>query len=121
MLLPLSPYSDLILCHGGTKDLITILNRFGAVACMNTHYRFLKNLESEYQCTLSRELHPTAFRVVSVDNIDIMRSHAQVYVDNPHRSWHRTSIQTVEPKPLLPRSVDAGQSQAKNEPFLLHL
>ena len=84
--------------------------------------QILKKLESEYQCTLSsRELHPNAFRVVSVDNIDIMQSHAQVYVDNPHRSWHRTSIQTVEPKPLLPRSVDAGQSQAKNEPFLLHL
>jgi len=105
--------TDLILCHGGTKDLITILNRFGAVACMNTHYRFLKKLKSEYQCALLRELHPNAFWVVSVDNIGIMQSHAQVYVDSPHRSWHGTSIQTVEPKPLLPRSVDAGQSQAK--------
>ena len=40
---------------------ITILNRLGAVAYINTHYSFLKKLESEQQCMLTKELHPNAF------------------------------------------------------------
>ena len=95
----------------------SILNRFGAVACVNTHYSFLKKLETEQQWLLTKELHPNTFRVVSVDNIDIMQSHAQVYVDNPHRSWHGTSIQIVEPKPLLAwRNVHF----LKSGPFHIH-
>lgn len=100
MLLPLHlPLTDLIVRHGGTKDLVTVLNRFGAIACFNTHYRFLKKLESQQSNLLSKELNLDAFRVVSVDNIDKLQTHAMVYVDNPHRSYHGTSVQCVEPKP----------------------
>ncbi len=38
--------TDLVRCQGGTKELVTILNRFGATACNNTHLRFLKKLPS---------------------------------------------------------------------------
>ena len=46
-----------------------------------------------------------AFRVVSIDNIDIMQKHAQVYVSSSERSWHETSVQCVEPKPMPNRMV----------------
>ena len=93
------PLTDLILCHGGTTELVTVLNRFGAVASADTHSRFLQNLSADRKVLLDRNLSPNAFRIVSVDNIDLMQSHAQVYATDSHRSYHGTSIQCVEPMP----------------------
>ena len=93
------PLTDLILCHGGTTELVTVLNRFGAVASADTHSRFLQDLSADRKAMLDHNLSPNAFRIVSVDNIDVLQSHAQVYASDTHRSYHGTSIQCVEPLP----------------------
>ena len=93
------PLTDLILCHGGTTELVTVLNRFGAVASADTHSRFLQDLSADRKVMLDRNLTQNAFRIVSVDNIDLLQSHAQVYATDFHRSYHGTSIQCVEPMP----------------------
>ena len=93
------PLTDLILCHGGTTELVTVLNRFGAVASADTHSRFLQDLSADRKVMLDCNLTQNAFRIVSVDNIDLLQSHAQVYATDSHRSYHGTSIQCVEPMP----------------------
>ena len=62
------PLTDLILCHGGTTELVTVLNRFGAVASVDTHSRFLQDLSADRKAMLDHNLSPNAFRIVSVDN-----------------------------------------------------
>lgn len=109
--------TDLVLRQGGTKELVTILNRFGATACNNTHYRFLKKLDEQRPMMLTRELHCDAFRVVTVENIDLLQSHAQVYADNPSRSYHGTSIQCIEPG-LTP--VGSDSITPTHSPSVLH-
>ena len=79
--------------------MVTVLNRFGAVASADTHSRFLQDLSADSKAMLEHNLSPNAFCIVSVDNIDILQSHAQVYASDSHRSYHGTSIQCAEPLP----------------------
>ena len=78
------PLTDLILCHGGTTELVTVLNRFGAVASENTHSGFLQALSADRKVMLDCNLTQNAFPIVSVDNIDPLQSHAQVYATDSH-------------------------------------
>ena len=54
------PLTDLILCHGGTTELVTVLNRFGAVASADTHSRFLQDLSADRKAILPK-MHSTLF------------------------------------------------------------
>jgi len=85
--------------NGPYPELVTILNRFGAVASADTHSRFLQDLSADRKVMLDCNLTQNEFRIVSVDNIDLLQSHAQVYATDSHRSYHGTSIQCVEPMP----------------------
>ena len=97
MLCPITPSFNL--CHGGTTELVTVLNRFGVVASADTHGRFLQDLSADRKVMLHCNLTQNAFCIVSIDNIDLLQSHAQVYATDSHRSYHGTSIQCVEPMP----------------------
>ena len=50
------PLTDLILCHGGTTELVTVLNRFGAAASADTHSRFLQDLSADRKAMLEHNL-----------------------------------------------------------------
>ena len=70
------------------------------MASVEAHERLIKRVVKAREANgMQNELTPGAFHVVSVDNLDISQSHAQVYITSSQRSWHGTSIQCTEPKP----------------------
>jgi len=106
------PLTDAIVTHGGTLELVHLFNRVGAVASVEAHERLMKSVvKAREKQGYFADLTPGAFRVVSIDNIDIMQRHAQVYVSSSERSWHGTSVQCVEPKPMATKVVANSQVQ----------
>ena len=94
------PLTEAVISHGGTLELVRILDRVGPVASIEAHERLIKRVVKACKANgMQNELTPGAFCVVSVDNLDISQCHAQVYVTSSQRSWHGTSIQCTEPKP----------------------
>ncbi len=93
--------TEAVLCHGGTLELVRILNRLGAVASIDTANRLATHI---VQTRLSRgikpDLQPQKFTAVSIDNIDILQSHGFVSCQDATRSWHGTSVQCVQPLPF---------------------
>ncbi len=78
-----------------------ILNRVGAVASVDSLKRLVHIISHERrEAGLDKLLVKGAFTVATVDNIDFLQSHAAVYSGSQHHSWHATSIQLVQPKPL---------------------
>ena len=95
------PLTEAVISHGGSLELVRILDRIGAVASFKAHDRLIKGVVKACESDgLINELTPCAFQVVSIDNLDISQKHAQVHVIFSQRSWHGTSIQCIEPKPL---------------------
>ena len=92
--------TDAIICHGGTAELVQVFNRIGGAAPLDAHERMIKQLARSRDA--ESQLHESSFRVVSVDNIDILQSHAHVYTTAAEQSFHGTSVQCVEPMPLSP-------------------
>ena len=94
------PLTEAIISHRGTLERVHILNRVGAVACVKTLQKLIKDVvKTREEEGIDKELTPGAFRVLSIDNIDILQSHAHVYVCQSESIWHGTSIQCVEPMP----------------------
>ena len=91
--------TDVIKAGGGSSECVKILNRFGAVASEDTHSRLVTFVSSMRANEIYLELTPQAFRLASLDNIDVLMSHASAYAGKPSNIWHGTSIQCVEPKP----------------------
>lgn len=110
--------ADAIETSGGSTELITILNRVGAVASVDTLKRVILAVSQERKKQGIRSLLVQgSFTVASVDNIDFLQSHAAVYSGSQHRSWHATSIQLVQPQPN--KAVAQSQSlQAAIQPQL---
>ena len=93
--------ADAVETMGGSSELITMFNRVGATASIPTlkqhiHTISQKRHEGGVHCLLVDK----AFTIASADNIDFLQSHAAVYCGSQHRSWHATSVQLVQPKPL---------------------
>ena len=84
-----------IICHGGTAELVQVFNRIGGAASLDVHEWMIKELARSRDA--ESQLHESSFWVVSVDNIDILQSHAHVYTTAAERSFHGTSVQCVEP------------------------
>ena len=90
-----------IFCHGGSLELVRILNRVGAVSSLDTNSRLATMVvQQRLKRGIEPELEPNKFTVISVDNIDILQSHAMVSSLDATCSWHGTSIQCVQPLPL---------------------
>lgn len=91
--------TDVIKAGGGTSETVKILNRFGAIASEDTHSRLVTYVSAQRANEIDLELTPCAFRLASLDNVDVLLSHASAYAGKPSNIWHGTSIQCVEPKP----------------------
>ena len=93
--------TEAVLCHGGSQELVRILNRVGAVASLETNRRLATLVVQERMSNgIIAEIHPKSLSVVSIDNIDILQSHAFVSSTDRTRSWHGTSVQCTQPLPL---------------------
>ena len=96
--IPLHLLTDVIDAHGGSKELIKILNHFGAIASLKTHRRHVQyRIQSRIQEGVTSNLQKNTFTIVYVDNIDFLQSSALVYCGDQSRSWHGTTVQAVQP------------------------
>ena len=92
--------SDIIESCGGSTELITILNRFGIVASVETLKRTILSVSQDRKAAgVKSLLVDKAFTVASADNVDFLQSNTAVYAGNQHRGWYATSIQLVQPMP----------------------
>ena len=93
--------TDIVETCGGSSELVHILNRLGTVSSTDTRDRYV-------QYTVTKQLQqdeipclvPNGFIIASTDNLDFKQSHATVYSGDQPRSWHGTTMQPVQPKPL---------------------
>ncbi len=100
--------ADFIDGSGGSSELISVLNRLGAVASADTLNRHICSASVQRKTDgLLKDLNSESFTVASTDNIDFLQSHAAVYSGSQHRSWHGTSVQVVQPQPHRLKSVQA--------------
>ena len=101
--------ADTIEMYGGARKLIKLFNRLGIVCSTDTHDRVVMEIaENERSKQISESLISNVFTVTSVDNIDILKPHAAVYCGDQERSYHGTTIQVVQPHPLLVLSSNAN-------------
>ena len=92
--------TDFIDACGGSTELITVLNRLGAIASSDTLNRHMCTVSLERKAKgLLKDINCSAFTIATADNIDFLQSHASVYAGSQHRSWHGTSVQVVQPQP----------------------
>ena len=65
--------TDIVDSCGGSKELIQILNHFGAIASTDSHKRYIQyQITRRLQEGLTANLHKDAFTVLSVDDIDFL-------------------------------------------------
>ena len=65
--------TDSILCHGGSLELVRIMNRIGAVASVDMCNRLATQVvQTRIQETFTKEFVPGMLTVVSIDNIDTL-------------------------------------------------
>ena len=114
--------TDVIKQFGGSSELIKMLNRLGAVASEDTHGRLVTFVSAQREMKQKEELNSSAFKVASVDNIDVLSHFAKAYAGRPSNIWHGTSIQCVEPKPrsLILSSSHSHQGQESSHTQVGH-
>ena len=94
--------TDYIEATGGSCELISVLNKLGAVASIETLERHIVRVSTMRKAGgLLKDMDQSTFTIASTDNIDFLQSHASVYAGSQHRSWHGTSVQVVQPQQRL--------------------
>ena len=71
--------TDVVKHHGGSSELIKILNRVGAVSSEDTHGRLLTFISQQREKEMETEFNPQAFKLASVDNIDVLSQYTKAY------------------------------------------
>ena len=91
--------TDFIEATGGSSELISVLNKLGAVASSETLDRHTMRVSTQRKMDgLLKDLDTSTFTVATTD---FLQSHASVYSGSQHRSWHGTSVQVVQPQQRL--------------------
>ena len=86
--------TDIIDCYGGSSELVRTLNRLGVCSSYLRHIQECTNELTEKG--ILQGMDPSVLTILfSVDNIDFLKSHAQVYCGNQKLSWHGTTIQAI--------------------------
>lgn len=85
--------TDLIESQGGSYHLIRALDRFGAIASADTHRRYVQYIiEKQLEVGMCmHDLDISKFTVVTIDNIDFLQRHSQVYCGDQSRGFHGAS------------------------------
>lgn len=92
-----------------SSKLLEIMNKSGFCTSEDTLERFLEKVSDEKRKTgLSEFLKPSAFTVISVDNVDFQAPYASV-TNFKDRSWHGTSIMAQQPKPTSEKWDSTGE------------
>lgn len=98
--------ADLIDCYGGSSELIRVFNRLGVCTSYDTLLRQIhESVEASRSQGIIQGLVPSVITLFSMDYIDFLKSHAQVYKGNQQLTWHGTTIQAVQPLPSLNTEV----------------
>ena len=119
--------ADTVETCGGSRQLIHILNRLGVTASADTHDRFVtQEAEEERKQSMWDHLQDDTFTVASVDNFDMLQSHASVYCGDQYRSFHGTTMQVIQPNPQMKlssrtRSTNTHQPQESSPSMDTHL
>ena len=71
--------TDVVKHHGGSSELIKILNRVGAVSSEDTHGRLVTFISQQREKEMETEFNPQAFKLASVDNIDVLSHYTKAY------------------------------------------
>ena len=109
--------TEATLCHGGSQELVRILNRLGATASLETSKRLAATVVHERMARgIKPDLVENALSIVSTDNIDILQLHAFVSTTDGTRSWHGTSVQCVQPLPVSAPLHDIEMVPARFQP-----
>ena len=73
-----------------------LCNQFGISSSVDTHDRYVTEIvEMQRKQTLWNSFPKNYFTVASVDNFDMLQSHAAVYCGDQSRSYHGTTIQII--------------------------
>ena len=98
--------TDYIEATGGSSELISVLNKLGAVASSETLDRHIMRVSTERKMDgLLKGLDTRTFTVATTDTIDFLQSHASVYAGSQYCSWHGTSVQVIQPEQRLKNIV----------------
>ena len=89
--------TDAVYSHGGTTELVQVMNRLGMISSEDTHARYVDHVVRHSDNTHDIDLSDTV--VATLDNLDFLQSNAAVYCGDQHRSWHGTTVQILQPKP----------------------
>ena len=90
---------DVEVC-GGSRKLITTLNRLGVTSSPDTHDRFITEVATmQRNKSLWDDLMANTLTLATVDNYDVLQSHAAVYCGDQQRSTHAVTLQIAQPNP----------------------
>ena len=93
-----------------SSKLIKLFNQSGFCTSEDTLDRYLEHIRQlRQQSGLLSTLDSSSFTVVTIDNIDVLASHAAITSKGSGRSWHGTSVMAQQPMPLSEKLSSVGE------------